>query len=262
MPAWSKAFSALAAGLIAASAALAAQADVLERGPSASVVAVIDGDTLVLDDASQVRLVGIQAPKLPLGRAGFVAWPLAEDAKAALERLALHRRVTLRYGGRRLDRHGRRLAHLFRDDGLWLQGALISAGMARVYSFADNRARIAGLLALESAARAAGRGLWRNRFYRVRTVDQLDNAIDSFQLVEGRVVAADQVRGRIYWNFGPDWRTDFTVTVAPADRARFESSTVSPSALVGRRVRVRGWIKRYNGPMIEATHPEQIELLD
>jgi hypothetical protein len=32
--------------------------------------------------------------------------------------------------------------------------------------------------------------------------------------------------------------------------------------LKGRIVRVRGWIKSYNGAMIEATHPEQIEVFE
>ena len=32
-------------------------------------------------------------------------------------------------------------------------------------------------------------------------------------------------------------------------------------ALEGRISRVRGWIKWWNGPMIELTHPEQIEVL-
>jgi endonuclease YncB( thermonuclease family) len=39
------------------------------------VNAVVDGDTVVLEsavmDANQVRLVGILAPKLPLGRKNF-----------------------------------------------------------------------------------------------------------------------------------------------------------------------------------------------
>ncbi len=47
------------------------------------------------------RLVGIQAPKLPLGRPGFSTWPLAWEAKRALERLVLGQRVTLSFGGRR-----------------------------------------------------------------------------------------------------------------------------------------------------------------
>ena len=30
----------------------------------------------------------------------------------------------------------------------------------------------------------------------------------------------------------------------------------------GKRIRVRGWLRSYNGPVIDVTHPEQIELLD
>ena len=43
----------------------------------ATVAEVVDGDTLILADGTEVRLVGIQAPKLPLGRKGFRAQPLA-----------------------------------------------------------------------------------------------------------------------------------------------------------------------------------------
>src|SRR3546814_12377173 len=45
----------------------ASPAAALEAGPAATVIEVVDGDTVVLDDRSQVRLVGRQAPKLPLG---------------------------------------------------------------------------------------------------------------------------------------------------------------------------------------------------
>ena len=43
----------------------------LERAGGGVVTQVVDGDTLVLDDGTEVRLVGIQAPKLALGRVGF-----------------------------------------------------------------------------------------------------------------------------------------------------------------------------------------------
>jgi endonuclease YncB( thermonuclease family) len=236
--------------------------EVLVTGESDRVAAVVDGDTVILDSGASVRLVGIQAPKLALGRAGFKPWPLGPQAKAALEALASERIVTLAYGGRRRDRHGRRLAHLIRDDGLWVQGALLERGMARVYSFADNRARIADMLAREDQARRAGRGIWAHPFYWIRDAGDLRGANDSFQLVEGRVVDAAIVRGRAYLNFGPDWRTDFTVTVAGRDRDRFDAAHIDLAALAGHRVRVRGWLKRYNGPMIELDHPEQLELLD
>lgn len=237
--------------------------EIVER---AQVVEVIDGDTLRLDDGRAVRLVGIQAPKLPLGRAGFEAWPLAEAAKAALSELTLGRQVGLGYGGRRIDRHDRALAQVYLLDrageaGLWVQGALLEAGMARVYTFADNRSLIAEMMARERRAREARRGIWADRFYALRAPERLARHVGSFQLVEGRVLEAAKVKGRIYLNFGEDWKTDFTVTLAPAVRRLFESEGIDPLGYGGRRVRVRGWIKSFNGPMIEVSHPEQIEAI-
>ena len=238
----------------------------------ARAIAIVDGDTLVLDDGRQVRLVGIQAPKLPLGlpsvplreagRAKFKAWPLAEEAKAALRALALGRALSLAYGGRRTDRHGRALAHLYDPAGRWLQGALLAAGMARVYSFADNRALLPRMLGHERRARAARRGIWKSPFYAVRKAAAAGVHVGSFQLVEGRVLKTATVRGRVYLNYGDDWRSDFTVTLAPKVRRLFEAEGIDPADYEGRRLRVRGWLKSYNGPMIEVTHPEQIELLE
>jgi endonuclease YncB( thermonuclease family) len=257
-------------GLVAPAGPAAALADGLEPGGHAAVVEVVDGDTLVLDDGREVRLVGIQAPKLPLGRPGFVAWPLAEAARDALAELATGRSVSLGYGGSQIDRHGRALAHLHVMDGpqagLWLQGEMLARGLARVYSFADNRALVAEMLALEQAARQARRGIWTDPWYRMLTPGDLERelfpVLGSFQIVEGRVLDAAVVRKRGYLNFGEDWKTDFTVAIDPAALRLFEASGLDLDAYQGRRIRVRGWIKSFNGPMIEATHPEQIEVLE
>ena len=234
----------------------------LESLGSAGVVEIVDGDTLLLDDGREVRLVGLQAPKLPLGRPDFAAWPLADEAKAALAALVQDRQVELRTGGRAIDRHGRVLAQLVREDGLWVQGALLQQGMARVYSFADNRALVAEMLALEQEARRAAHGIWAEPYYAIATPDAAAERIGGFQLVEGQVLDAAVVRGRAYLNFGADWRDDFTATLSPAVRRLFEAEGIDPQLYAGRRLRVRGWVKSFNGPMIEVTHPEQIELLD
>jgi hypothetical protein len=134
--------------------------------------------------------------------------------------------------------------------------------MARVYSFPDNRAVVAEMLVAEGRARHARAGIWDNRWYAVRAADDLARDIGSFQLVEGRVVDAADVRGTVYLNFGADWRSDFTIKVAKRSRKRFDAAGFDLQALEGRIVRVRGWIDAYNGPMIEMTHPEQIEVLD
>ena len=70
------------------------------------------------------------------------------------------------------------------------------------------------------------------------------------------------VRNRSYVNFGDDWKTDFTLTMTSRVRRLFDRQGVDLEGLEGRLVRARGWIKSYNGPMIEISHPEQIEILE
>lgn len=239
----------------------AQQPGTLESGGTARVVAVVDGDTVILDDGRQVRLVGIQAPKLPLGRPGFKEWPLAEEAKSALEDLVLGGRVTLKYGGQKVDRHNRLLAHLFTEDGTWVQGALLAAGFARVYSFPDNRALVRDMLVRERRSREMEQGIWSHPYYGVLDPDASAQQLDQYALVEGRVMDVAVVRGRTFLNYGSDWRTDFTVSIATRDWQRFEEAGISANDYLGRRIRVRGWLKSRNGPMIDVTHPEQIEVL-
>ncbi len=239
----------------------------LEAGGRGQVVEIVDGDTLVLASGKEVRLVGIQAPKLPLGRKGFRAWPLAEEAKAALKSLTLGKTLALSYGGRRVDRHGRLLAHLHDETGRWIQGEMLNRGWARVYSFADNRALVADMLDRERAARAARRGIWAGSrpvwaFYRIRKASETPQFLNNFALVEGRVRKVATVRGKTFLNFGEDWRSDFTVTIQGRARRLFRDAGIDPAAYEGRQIRVRGWLKPFNGPMINASHPEQIELLE
>lgn len=235
--------------------------DALESGGTARVVAVVDGDTVILDDSRQVRLVGIQAPKLPLGRPGFAKWPLADEAKSALEDLVLGRRVSLGYGGETVDRHDRLLAHLFTEDGTWVQGALLAAGFARVYSFPDNRALVRDMLLRERDSREADQGIWSHPYYGVLDPEASARHLDQYALVEGRVMDVAVVRGRTFLNYGSDWRSDFTISISARDWQRFKESGISPEDYLGRRIRVRGWLKSRNGPMIDVTHPEQIEIL-
>ncbi|MEM7168686.1 MAG: thermonuclease family protein [Pseudomonadota bacterium] len=236
--------------------------DQLEIGGTGRVNDVIDGDTILLENGRQIRLVGIQAPKLPLGRKNVTAWPLAAEARQTLENLVLGRQVTYAFGGSQEDRHGRLLGHLFLDDGAWVQGEMLRAGLARVYSFADNRALAADMLALETAARDDRRGIWALAFYQVRDPIEAARHINGFELVAGRVLDAAVVRGRAYLNFGTNWRDDFTISLAPAVTKRFEDEGID---IIGtyrnKKVRVRGWLESFNGPMIEATHSEQIEIL-
>jgi endonuclease YncB( thermonuclease family) len=254
------------AALSSVSAAALACED-LRLAPGGVVVQVTDGDTVVLDTGLVVRMIGTQAPKLPLGREGFPTWPKAEEAKAALEALVLNKTVRLGYGGEEVDRYERALAHVFvaaPEGEIWAQQRMVAQGMARVYSFPDNRACLDQLYAAEGRARMAGLGIWSDPYYSVRAADKPADLLalaGHYELVEGRVLLADQAGGRLYLNFGRFWKEDFTAVIeAPALRL-FVAAGIDPKGLEGALVRIRGWVDDRDGPRIEITHPEQIEVL-
>ncbi len=241
--------------------------DQLRPGPQGKVVSVTDGDTVLLESDRQVRLIGMQAPKLPLGREGFPTWPLADTAKDRLEEIALGAEVELRYGGETEDRHGRILAHMFISDGeetVWAQRAMVEAGLARVYSFPDNRFCLDELYTAERDARSAARGIWTRPYYAIRQADRpeaLLERVGHYELVEGRVLLADRAGSRVYLNFGRHWKEDFTVVIERGGQVIFEDAGIDPLRYEGTVVRVRGWVDAHDGPRIEVTHPEQIEVL-
>ena len=109
-------------------------------------------------------------------------------------------------------------------------------------------------------------GLWADPYYAIRSPLGLERdlglLVDSFQLVEGRVLAAKIVGGRCYLNFGTDRHKDLTAVLQPETVALFQREGLDPEGYAGRLVRLRGWVESYDGPMIEVTHPEQIEVLE
>lgn len=226
--------------------------------------AVVDGDTLRLEDGRVLRLSGIDAPRPPAGADPARRWPLAEGAAALLGDLTAGQPLSLAVEVAE-DRYGRVLAQVTREDGLWIQGEMLRRGLARVQTRADAHARTPEMLAVEAEARAARRGLWRTRAYAVRDAAdtaRLSRDRDSFQVVEGTVMSAAKVKNLIYLNFGSDWREDTTVSIDSAAAKACARAGLDPLALQGRMVRVRGWVTERNGPMIAVTHPEQIERID
>jgi micrococcal nuclease len=238
----------------------------LRDGPKGVVTQVTDGDTVLLDNGIIVRLIGTQAPKLALGREGFVDWPLADKAKAELEKLVLGKPVLLRYGGEVKDRYDRALAQMFTTDGaeVWAQQAMVAKGLARVYSFPDNRKCLEPLFGAERVARTNRLGIWADPYYSVRQADKPDALLQRaghYELVEGRVLQAEKAGGRLYLNFGRSWKSDFTAVLDNRAQQSFAETGPDPLALEGVLVRIRGWIDDKDGPRIEVTHPEQIEVL-
>jgi micrococcal nuclease len=240
--------------------------DGLAEGPGGVVSKVFDGRTVELDSGIVVRLSGLRTP-VPVGRAAVVpAEPLADAATAALGKLVLNRPVRLGLDDEETDRYGHMEAQLFIDmpDGAWVQQAMLGNGMARVEVLPKGRKCMAELITAEAVARGNGVGIWADPYYSVR--DAADPAallgrVGHYELVEGEIVSTGEVRDRIYLDFGRVWKQDVTATIEGKAKSLFVAAGIDPLALKGKRVRVRGWLESRDGPLIELSLPEQIEVL-
>jgi len=238
----------------------------LERGERHDVGRVVDGETLLLDDGRQARLIGALA-----------APAQGAETRRMLEALIGSGPVELGYEGRRQDRYGRVLAQVFAlggtgtDRNVWLQEALVRAGQARAYSLPGNGACLRDLLAAEDEARRAKRGLWARDTHRVRAASETASLLalaGQFAIVEGRIADVGRSARTIYLNFGSDWRRDFTASLGIARKASArpagggDEDGERAQRLAGHTVRVRGWIERRNGPLIALGSLDEVEVLD
>jgi hypothetical protein len=83
-----------------------------------------------------------------------------------------------------------------------------------------------------------------------------------FVIVDGKVASVRESGGTTYVNFGRRWSQALTVTILKRHERIFAGAGLPAKMLENRRVRVRGFIEARNGPQIEATRPEQIELAE
>lgn len=121
-------------------------------GPStATVVRVLDADTVELDTGARVRLLGVDAPELSAAERECYA---AEAADFTASR-ALGQRVILTYEDECLDRYGRTLARVW-VDGVELGEALVRGGYACAFTPDGSE----GLATLEAEARTSRAGMW------------------------------------------------------------------------------------------------------
>jgi endonuclease YncB( thermonuclease family) len=221
-----------------------------------AVARVADGDTVVARDGREIDLAGILAP----GSGGERATPSTmHSARDALTGALSSGPVMIAVMGEP-DRYGRAKAQVFAGSE-WVQARLVSRGLARAAPDIASASCMPALLAIEKRAREARAGHWGDGAFAVRAPDDLRRVTGTFQIIEGQVQTAAVVRGRVYLNFGANWRTDFTATAAPGDKRSLRARP-DWKALQGKRIRVRGWMEFYNGPMIALYAPGQIEFID
>ncbi len=239
-----------------------------EVAGTGKVRAITDGRSFILEDGREIRLAAIEVPLAP---AAAESGPRAEAglaARAALESMLASQSVELRQNAAGADRYGRTLAMVYvMRDGAQQSAAheMLARGFARVAAHVGDRPCAEELLAQERGARRAKLGLWSEPYYVIAVAEngaQLAAERGRFTVAEGNVLSVRESAGTIYLNFGRRWSQALTVTISKRDERVFAAAGVEPKKLENRRVRVRGWVEERNGPRIEATRPEQIEIAE
>lgn len=232
-----------------------------------TVTRIIDGETVGLDDGSELRLIGALAPRgLDVGL-GSGAWVAETRSRDELSNVLLGKSIELKFDASRADRYGRLQAQAYvvaGDQRHWVQHHLVSHGLARAYALPGNTACVDELMAAETSGRIAGSGLWAVAAYQVRSASEPAQLVayrTTFQLVEGQVVRVAVVRGTIYLNFGRNSRDGFSVLLRRDERRLLGSFADNPKVLEGRRVQVRGWIDVRDGPRIDLSAGGGIEVV-
>jgi len=225
---------------------------ILEPGPVRTVARVLDGETIILDDGSAVRLIGALAPRARDAGAEAGAWPPEIQSFQTLSNLVLGKRIKLAFGGRQKDRYGRFLAQVFLEANgrsEWVQGTMLAAGQARAYGMPESFTCVRELLAHEAEARRKGLGLWSNGVYRPMPAVQpgaLLKLRGKFERVIGTVVSVGRTKTTTYLNFGTDWKSDFTVRIGKAVLGANPEFARTLDTMQSKTIVVRGWIERRN----------------
>lgn len=239
--------------------------DGLKRTGAGRADRVIDALTITLKDGKIVRLSAIDVPGLGGAEpddAALLAFRLVQKLLPNGAEVALYQTRDAKAG--RTNRMGQTLAHLhIEKDNLWIQGALLSVGLARAMPSDANPQMIREMLLLEKQARAEKKGIWAdNSPHRLYRDTELSGKTGTVQVVEGKIAKAASVKNNLYLNFGADWRTDFTIRITPDIRRQLSRTGIDPMALAGKNVRARGYIENYNGPMITLETVHHLEILD
>jgi micrococcal nuclease len=234
----------------------------LHQGDTAIGQQVIDPLRILMKDGRIIQLAGIDIPDFDPYDPGPVSLAARNLLKEMVEGQQVRLFVTKNISSGRMSRLGDMLAHLeLPKEAVWVQGALLAAGLARVRPSQRNPEMAVQMMKLENKARLAKKGLWADPRYAVLTPDNAANGENGWGIVEGTVISASSNHNIVDLEFGPDARTDFTLALNSDIRREMEKRSIDPLALAGKHLRVRGWLRDYNGPYMELDNLVWLEII-
>lgn len=121
---------------------------------------VVDGDTIVLENGDLVRYIGIDAPEID--HKTNSAEPYGFISREFNKNMVQYGKLRLEYDQQPYDHHGRRLAYVFLENGLFVNQALIENGYAIYYFHKNNLKYQEILLKKQQEAMTGKKGMWKN----------------------------------------------------------------------------------------------------
>lgn len=215
---------------------------------------VLDGDSVILTDQRQVRLIGINAPEF--GKDGKPDEPLAAAARDRLRELVQGKSVRLVLEEEQRDHYGRWLAHLQLPDGTSVEEVLLKEGLASAIAIPPNVSQWRRLFDAETVARTARRGLWSNAYSIPVPAESLELTHTGYHFVRGRVTHVGRSQKYVYLDMGPQ----FALRIGHADWKQYFRGR--PEDWRGAQIEARGWISEQNGRLhMGIGHPAMLQRL-
>lgn len=220
-----------------------------------TVIYVVDGDTVKLNDQRSVRLIGINSPEI--NHKGGRSEPFSKRARNLLVKKFKHNKtVSLVFDEERKDRYGRLLAHLFFENGKSVQQTMLSEGLAAWIVVPPNTKYLDCYRDAELEARQTKRGLWGHSLYSPLAAESLDDNLRGFRFVSGKVTRIGNSKKSVWLNLGKK----FALRINRRELGNFPD--LDPQNLLGKQIIVRGWVYRYKDQLvIRLRHASALQLL-
>ncbi|MGH8476731.1 MAG: thermonuclease family protein, partial [Methylococcales bacterium] len=127
------------------------------------VETVYDGDTLLLDNGSKVRLSGVNTPEVESSRKSGESG--GEEARIWLKNALEGKKIHVEAEVEPTDRYQRILAHVFTEDGTHINRVLVRLGLATVNIHPPNLKYAEQLLDAQNFAENKRLGIWGDPVY-------------------------------------------------------------------------------------------------
>jgi hypothetical protein len=116
------------------------------------------------------------------------------------------------------------------------------------------------MLEAEKGAIDNKKGIWKSEFF-IKNETNIENYLNSYQIVKAKIKNVYENKRGAYLSVSKNWKTDFTVFVPKKTFKKILKQNKMAKFNEGSLILVRGWVKSFNGPMIEVSLTSQLQML-